>query len=162
MIDVGGGDSRLVDALLSRGFRCISVLDISAAALARSKERLGEAAASVRWIDANVAADDWAVAPVDLWHDRAAFHFLVDPAARRKYVRHLHATVKPGGAVILATFALDGPGKCSGLPVMRYSGESLAMELGPDFTLVACEREEHMTPARTLQPFIWARFVHSR
>lgn len=157
VIDVGGGDSRLVDHLIARGLTCITVLDISAAALARAKARLDAAAAIPTWIDADVTGS-WAIPPVDIWHDRAVFHFLTAPEARTQYRNHLLDTLKPGGAAIIATFALDGPEKCSGLPVVRYSPETLAAELGPGLTLVESVLWRHRTPFGTEQSFQYSRF----
>ena len=110
MIDVGGGDSRLVDHLLARGLRCLSVIDVSGAALARAKTRLGPAASTVTWIEADVTSD-WSAGVVDVWHDRAAFHFLIEPAERARYVERAREHVKPGGHLVLSTFAQDGPQK---------------------------------------------------
>lgn len=147
-----------MDRLLELGLSCVTVLDISVAALERARARLGDAAARVRWIAADVAGSDWQVPPVDLWHDRAVFHFLTEPAARRRYADRLAATLKPGGAAVLATFALDGPRKCSGLDVCRYSSETLSAELGAAFVLELSEREEHTTPSGAIQAFQWSVF----
>lgn len=157
MIDVGGGDSRLVDHLVARGVRCVTVLEISAAALARARARLGANQHAVRWIEADVTGD-WPVEPVDIWHDRAAFHFLTDAVDRARYLTRLRQAVKPRGNVIIATFALDGPTKCSGLPVMRYSAETLGSELGPGFTLADAITERHQTPAGIVQSFCYSWF----
>ncbi|OFV92575.1 MAG: SAM-dependent methyltransferase [Acidobacteria bacterium RIFCSPLOWO2_02_FULL_64_15] len=159
-IDIGGGDSRLVDHLLAKGLTCLTVLDVSAAALARVKARLGPRQQIVNWVEADVTLD-WSVPPVDVWHDRAVFHFLTDAVDRTAYVARLKEIVKPGGAVIVATFALDGPEKCSGLPVMRYSAEGLAAELGPGFTLLETVNEDHRTPAGVRQAFCYTRFRRS-
>jgi SAM-dependent methyltransferase len=159
VIDVGGGDSRLVDNLIARGVRCVTVLDISGAALERAQARLPDA--PVTWIEADVTGD-WSAEPVDFWHDRAVFHFLTDAADRARYKEHLIKIVKPAGHAIIATFALDGPRKCSGLPVVRYSGETLAAELGPEFHLVETVHELHHTPGGAVQPFCWSRFVKTR
>jgi SAM-dependent methyltransferase len=140
---VGGGDSRLVDHLVARGLRCVTVVDISGVALSRAMERLP--GAPVTWIEADVAGE-WSAPPVDLWHDRAVFHFLADAADRARYVEHLRRILKSGGQAIIATFALDGPPKCSGLPVVRYSPETLSAELGPEFRLDETLRDEHHTP----------------
>ena len=156
MIDVGGGDSRLVDQLIARGVRCVTVVDISGAALRRAAGRLPDA--PVRWIEADVSGA-WTVPPVDLWHDRAAFHFLTDAADRARYVEHLTTTLKPGGQAIIATFALTGPAKCSGLDIMRYSGTTLAAELGPIFRLVETLDDDHYTPAGSVQRFTYNRFI---
>ena len=156
MIDVGGGDSRLVDHLITRGVRCVMVVDISGAALERAKRRLPHA--PVTWIEADVTGP-WTAPPVDFWHDRAVFHFLTEAADRARYVEHLKETLKPGGQAIIATFAPDGPARCSGLPVVRYSPEALATELGAEFRLLETLRESHQTPMCTVQPFCYSRFV---
>jgi SAM-dependent methyltransferase len=158
VLDVGGGDSRLVDALLARGVTAVAVLDISAAALERARRRLGPAADVPAWIVADVTGD-WSVEPVDIWHDRAVFHFLTNPVDREAYRRHLRTSVRPGGAVIVATFAPDGPARCSGLPVVRYSPESLAQELGSPLRLVQCLSDRHLTPSGAEQAFQYSRFV---
>ena len=157
VIDIGGGDSRLVDALLDRGVGCVTVLDISAAAIARAQARLASRASHVNFIVADVTAQ-WTVPPVDLWHDRAAFHFLVEESDRALYVRNLCGSLKPGGHVLIATFAPDGPAKCSGLPVMRYSAKLLASQLGSEFELVRSLVELHTTPAQATQSFMFALF----
>ena len=128
VFDVGGGDSRLVDALVARGIDCLAVLDISGGALERARARLGRAAATPVWIEADVAGH-WSLKPMDIWHDRAVFHFLVEAEDRSRYCAHLRHTLKAGGTAILATFAPDGPERCSGLPVRRYSPETLSTEL---------------------------------
>jgi SAM-dependent methyltransferase len=157
IVDVGGGNSRLVDRLLERGVRCVTVLDVSAAVIERTRARLGANAAIPTWIVADVAGD-WTLKPVDIWHDRAVFHFLVDAQDRARYLAHLQATLKPGGAAVIATFALDGPEKCSGLPVARYSPDSLAVELGPGFALVESMPHVHRTPWGSTQSFQYSRF----
>jgi len=157
IVDVGGGASTLVDRLLEKGFATVSVLDIAPAALAAAKARLGEQAHRVEWIVADVTA--WhPQQPYDLWHDRAVFHFLVHATDRRNYVAALQAALAPGGHVVIATFALDGPERCSGLPVVRYGPESLASELGEDFRLIESVPETHVTPAGVEQRFIYCRF----
>jgi 2-polyprenyl-3-methyl-5-hydroxy-6-metoxy-1,4-benzoquinol methylase len=161
VIDIGGGDSRLVDHLIQRGFTCLAVLDVSAAAIERAKARLGEQAAVPRWISADVAGE-WDAQPVDVWHDRAVLHFLIDPGDRARYLAHLKLRVKPGGTVILSTFALDGPETCSGLPVARYSPEDLAATLGDDFRLVEWRPHMHQTPWGGTQSFQYSRFKRSR
>jgi 2-polyprenyl-3-methyl-5-hydroxy-6-metoxy-1,4-benzoquinol methylase len=157
VLDVGGGDSHLVDALASRGLDCLAVLDVSADALHRAQERLGDLAGAFTWIEADVTTA-WSLKPMDIWHDRAVFHFLTTAEERTTYRAHLLETVKPDGAVIIATFALDGPDRCSGLPVARYSAETLAAELGTRFTLLEARRHEHRTPWGATQPFVYARF----
>ena len=156
VLDVGGGDSHLVDALLGRGLDCLAVLDVSGAALERAKARTGEAAAVPVWIEADVT-QDWALKPMDIWHDRAVFHFLTTPEDRARYVAHLRAVLKRDGTAIIATFAPDGPEKCSGLPVARYSSEQLAEELGPDFALVEARGHVHVTPWGAQQAFQYSR-----
>lgn len=157
IIDVGGGASRLVDALLQDGYRDIAVLDLSANALDAAKKRIGAAASKVDWIVADATA--WRPAKTyDVWHDRAAFHFLTDPHDRAAYVERLRAAIAPGGHIIIATFAPDGPEKCSGLPVQRHDSASLAAELGPEFELVETRSEVHHTPWNSTQAFQFCRF----
>jgi len=157
IIDVGGGASRLVDALLQDGYRDVAVLDLSANALDAARKRIGPAASMVDWIVAD--ATTWRPAKTyDVWHDRAAFHFLTDPQDRTAYVERLRSAVAPGGQIIIATFAPDGPEKCSGLPVQRHDSASLAAELGPDFELVETRSEIHRTPWDSTQAFQFSRF----
>lgn len=158
VIDVGAGESRLVDYLLARGVSGITVLDVSGEALERARRRLGDLAARVTWIEADVTGH-WSCDPVDIWHDRAAFHFLTEADDRARYVANLCRTLKPHGAVIIATFALDGPATCSGLPVMRYSPETLAAELGSEFELVDSASHVHRTPWGAAQAFQYSRFI---
>lgn len=158
VLDVGGGDSRLVDVLVAQGLTCLAVLDVSPAALQRAQARLGEAAGVPTWIASDVTGD-WSLKPMDVWHDRAVFHFLAEPQDRAQYVRHMRETLNPGGAAIVATFALDGPEKCSGLSVVRYSPETLAAELGDDFRLVESLSHIHTTPWGATQPFQYSRFT---
>lgn len=157
IIDVGGGASNLVDALLQLGWSDITVLDIAAPALEAVKSRLGSAANKVHWIVADIT--NWLpTRKYDVWHDRAVFHFLTEPEQRDAYRRALLDGLSEGGLAIIATFALDGPDKCSGLPVMRYDAESLARELGSSLRLVAGWKEEHQTPWGTKQAFNWCAF----
>lgn len=158
IIDMGGGASRLVDNLLDEGYRDISVLDISAAALQHARARLGGRAAQVSWIEADATAFE-PPKVYALWHDRAVFHFLTDPADRHAYRQRLERGLRSGGHLIIATFALDGPEKCSNLPVQRYSPEALRAELGSDYTLVETLTEGHITPAQKEQRFVYCRFV---
>jgi len=160
VIDIGGGDSHLVDCLVERGLCGVTVLDISGAALARARARLGPKQTVVTWVEADVTGE-WSVPPVDIWHDRAVFHFLTQPEDRARYLAHLRQTVKPGGAVIMAAFALDGPEKCSGLPVMRHSAETLGGELGTEFRLAETANEQHQTPFGTVQSFCYSRFTRT-
>ena len=157
IIDIGGGASRLVDALLHDGYRNLAVLDISANALDAVKQRIGAAASAVDWIVADVTT--WQpVKSYDIWHDRAAFHFLTDPHDRAAYVERLRSAVAAGGHVIIATFAPDGPEKCSGLPVQRHDSASLSAELGPEFELVETRSDIHRTPWQSTQAFQFSRF----
>ena len=157
IIDIGGGASRLADHLLARGFRHVTVLDISQGALDLAALRLGRRASEVQWIAADVT--EWNPSRrFDLWHDRAAFHFLVDPEDRAAYVARLKQALRVGGHAIIATFAPDGPEKCSGLPVNRYDAEGLAHELGETFTLVESLRHDHTTPGKATQRFQFSVF----
>jgi SAM-dependent methyltransferase len=158
IIDIGGGASRLVDALLSCGFNNLTVLDLSEAALAKARARLGESARPVRWITAD--ATTWRPdARYDVWHDRAAFHFLNQPDAQRAYVERLKLALEAGGHAIIATFALDGPEKCSGLPVTRHSAETIGALLGSEFALLDTRRHEHTTPWGSVQKFQFSMFM---
>jgi len=157
IVDIGGGASRLVDVLLQDGYRHLAVLDLSAKALDAAKKRVGAAASTVDWIVTD--ATTWRPAKTyDIWHDRAAFHFLTDPNDRAAYVERLRTAVAPGGQVIIATFAPDGPEKCSGLPVQRHDSASLSTELGPEFELVETRSETHHTPWQSTQAFQFSRF----
>ena len=159
IIDIGGGASTLADHLLSNGYHAITVLDVAATALEQAKHRLGHAAAGINWLVADVVA--WHPSTqYSLWHDRAVFHFLTNPDDRRAYLTTLRQALLPGGTVVLATFALDGPESCSGLPVQRFSPETIASELGTEFTLLQTTYEDHITPAGTLQRFIYCRFTY--
>lgn len=157
VIDVGGGASRLVDGLLTEGYSDVTVLDVAAAALQKDRDRLGMDGDKVQWIVADITG--WQPArKYRLWHDRAVFHFLTEPADRLAYRRTLEAGLAPGGTVIIAGFAPDGPERCSGLPVQRYSPESLATELGSAFHLLDRRAEDHVTPAGKLQRFQYSVF----
>lgn len=155
ILDVGGGDSMLVDHLVARGYSNLTVLDLSGAALRRARERLGARAAAVTWLEADVLSADLPRAGVDVWHDRAVFHFLTRPEDRETYVSQVRRTLRPGGHVIIATFADDGPATCSGLPVERYSPESLSAEFGAGFHLRASSRDTHRTPSGAEQRFVY-------
>lgn|SRR5882757_350374 len=157
IIDIGGGASRLVDTLLKARFRSLAVLDLSGAALAAARNRLGVDASRVEWIASDVT--NWnPTRKYDVWHDRAAFHFLTDPADRLAYLARLKTALRRGGQAIIGTFALDGPEKCSGLPVQRYDPTSLHKMLGDQFRLVDSRRETHTTPWASTQLFQFARF----
>ncbi|MBI3775379.1 MAG: class I SAM-dependent methyltransferase [Gammaproteobacteria bacterium] len=155
IIDVGGGASTLVDDLLAEGYGNLTVLDISGSALAAARQRLGALSSSVTWIEANVTEASLAAQTYDIWHDRAVFHFLITPGERRAYVAAVRQAVKPGGHVIVATFAADGPAKCSGLPVMRYGPHELHAEFGAPFVMLEYEQESHHTPAGSEQKFVY-------
>ena len=155
IIDVGGGASTLVDDLLANGFTDLSVLDLSAAALSAARERLGSHASAVQWIEADITKAGLPANRFDVWHDRAVFHFLVTPEDRAAYVQAVFHSVKPGGHVIVATFAEDGPGQCSGLPVMRYRADELHAEFGESFSLSGHKKETHHTPFGTMQQFVY-------
>ena len=155
IIDVGGGASVLVDDLLSAGYTDLTVLDVSETALEISRQRLGDAAARVKWIVADVRDAPLPERRFTIWHDRAVFHFLTDATDRQAYVEQVQRTVRPGGYVLIATFAEDGPKTCSGLPVVRYSAESLHSEFGPAFRIVTSEHEDHHTPAGREQSFLY-------
>jgi len=157
IIDIGGGASRLVDALVKRNIGRITVLDLSAAALDAAKERLGDRGAGVEWVVADVTTWEPSQA-YDLWHDRAAFHFLTDASDRSAYIRHLKEAVRSGGHVIIGTFAPDGPERCSGLPIMRYDAGILGTILGTDFRLIDSRRHDHITPWGTVQRFQFSAF----
>jgi trans-aconitate methyltransferase len=158
IIDVGGGASRLVDSLLERGFHRIAILDLSASALEEAKNRLGRRADGINWITADVT--DWEPSSTyDLWHDRAAFHFLTEAADRDAYIVRLKKAVRAGGHVIIATFAPDGPEKCSGLPIVRYDPKAVASALGPEFELIDSRRHDHVTPGGNMQRFQFSRFL---
>lgn len=158
LIDMGGGASRLVDNLVALGYGDISVLDISAAALQHSRDRLGANAAAVHWIEADATTFE-PPRTYALWHDRAVFHFLTEPADRQAYRERLGRGLQTGGHLIVATFALDGPERCSNLPVQRYSPETLSAEFGSGYTLVETTTEVHVTPAQKEQRFVYCRFV---
>jgi SAM-dependent methyltransferase len=156
IIDVGGGTSLLVDRLLEEHYR-VSVLDISASAINRARARLGPAASKADWIVADLTLVE-SPGTFDLWHDRAVFHFLTDAADRRKYIALLEAALPQHGHAIIATFAPDGPERCSGLEVCRYDGQSLARELGSAFELIRTVPETHQTPWGKPQSFQYSVF----
>lgn len=155
IIDVGGGASTLVDDLVADGYTSVTVLDLSAAALQTAQRRLAARSGLVTWLEGNVTTIELPARHYDIWHDRAVFHFLTAEDERRAYVANVLRSVKPAGHVIVATFAEDGPAQCSGLPVMRYSPESLHAQFGDAFALVKQEREAHHTPSGAVQKFIY-------
>jgi SAM-dependent methyltransferase len=155
IIDIGGGSSTLVDDLLDNGFTDVSVLDISGAAIDKSKERLGERSGRVTWFEADVTEVTLPGDHYSVWHDRAVFHFLIDADDRRKYVELVMRSLKAGGHIIVASFGLEGPQKCSGLDVARYSSESMHDQFGNQFRLVRSLDETHQTPFGTTQEFVY-------
>jgi SAM-dependent methyltransferase len=159
IIDVGGGESTLVDDLLERGYRNITVLDISQAAIDANKKRLGKKAERVHWLTADITKVELEPARFDVWHDRAVFHFLTASNDRVAYVRQVVKAVKHGGQVIVSTFGPEGPTRCSGLDVVRYDAESLHDEFGKRFRLLESSKQLHHTPFGTLQQFLycWCR-----
>ncbi len=154
IIDVGGGTSTLVDDLSRLGYRNVTVLDISETALNIAKERVGEAAEFIRWLQGDVTEFSLPARAYDVWHDRAVFHFLTEDAQRAKYVKNAASAVKPGGHVIVSTFGREGPVRCSGLDVVRYDGAALQREFGPRFVTVESFNELHATPFGTTQQFL--------
>jgi 2-polyprenyl-3-methyl-5-hydroxy-6-metoxy-1,4-benzoquinol methylase len=155
IIDVGGGESTLVDDLIARGYRNITVLDISQTALDVARKRLGPAAEHVHWLAADITTVQLDPGAYDVWHDRAVFHFLTSNEQRAAYVRNVAHAVKPGGHVIVSAFGLEGPAKCSGLDVVRYDAESLHGQFGKRFHLVESSKELHHTPFNTTQQFLY-------
>ena len=157
VVDVGGGCSRLVDHLLDEGYTNLTVLDLSPTAIRYARQRLGGSASKVTWIEADVLEYRFDTT-FDLWHDRAVFHFLTDPVDRERYVAHLSDAVPIGGQIIIATFGLDGPERCSGLPVQRYGPETLSQTLGDDFEVLGFQQETHHTPTGATQQFLYGHF----
>jgi 2-polyprenyl-3-methyl-5-hydroxy-6-metoxy-1,4-benzoquinol methylase len=155
IIDVGGGESTLVDDLLAHEFRNITVLDVSESAIEATKNRLGPAAERVQWLVADITQVKLEQGVFDIWHDRAVFHFLTSPRERAAYVRQVARSVKLGGHVIVSTFGPEGPTKCSGLDVVRYDADSLHNEFGTHFRLVDSLKELHQTPFGTTQQFLY-------
>lgn len=155
IIDVGGGASTLVDDLLDRGFAEVTVLDISASALERTRERLGVGASAVTWLVGDVTSVELPPKCYDLWHDRAVFHFLTDQADRARYVAAVRRSLKPGGHLVMATFGPGGPEKCSGLEVTRYGEDALRSRFGDGFRLVGSCTEIHTTPSGATQEFMY-------
>src|SRR5262249_35640060 len=146
ILDVGGGTSTLVDDLLGRGYTNVTVLDISPGAVDRARQRLGSRAGRVTWIVGDITRVELPEHRFDVWDDRAVFHFLTDPAARDRYVSAVQHSLKPNGHVLVATFGPEGPERCSGLPVVRYSSEGIHAQFGAVFTKVGSSTEVHHTP----------------
>jgi trans-aconitate methyltransferase len=161
IIDIGGGASRLVDALINAGFPAVTVLDLSKKALATAKTRLGSLGEKVRWVVADVTT--WEPSETyDVWHDRAAFHFLTGPKDRAAYAERVSKAVRPGGHVIIGTFAPDGPERCSGLQVVRHDATSLGEMLGSEFALTESRPHVHQTPWGATQRFQFSRFRRAK
>ena len=158
IIDVGGGASTLADDLLDEGYRSITVLDISKTALSSVKARLDKRADLVTWIEGDITSTDLSTYCFDLWHDRAVFHFLVEPEQRRQYRGNLLKALRPGEHLIIGTFAPEAPPKCSGLPVRRYSSEELKRTLGEEFELKHDHKELHVTPSGVDQMYLYCCF----
>lgn len=158
IIDIGGGDSHFVDALLDKGYRNIWVLDISANAIVRAKKRLGSRAASVNWVVSDVTEFQPTV-QFDFWHDRAAFHFLTTGEKIYRYVSIAEEAIKPNGYLILGTFSENGPKKCSGLEIKQYSESSMSARFEVAFDRIKCIEEDHTTPFHTTQHFLFCSFI---
>lgn len=163
IIDIGAGASTLVDHLLEAGYQNLTVLDIASAAIEQARARLGDRADKVVWLEHDITDPDinelTASGEYDLWHDRAVFHFLTEKSDRVAYVNTLTRVLKPGAHVVIATFGLNGPEKCSGLEIVRYSPETMSAVLGGSFRLVETRQEEHVTPSGSLQNFVYCRFL---
>lgn len=157
VLDVGGGQSFLVDRLLGTGFEHVAVLDISQTAIESTKARLGERASQVEWIVADITQRD-SIGEFDVWHDRAVFHFITDPDDRRHYVGLLKRSLPIGGHFIVGTFAKGGPEHCSGLPICQYDATTMQAELGPSFEPVNCSEYQHATPAGNSQLFFFGLY----
>lgn len=157
IIDVGGGDSLLVDHLLESGFKNVSVLDISANAITRAQQRLGEAANRVKWIVSDIL-DFVPTQTYDFWYDRAAFHFLINEAEVLNYIQIVSGAIKPGGYLVLGVFSTQGPKKCSGLEIRQYSAESLVALFATAFQKVECLNIDHYTPTQAVQNFTFCVF----
>ncbi len=159
IIDVGGGASTLVDDLLINGYLALSVLDLSGAALETAKKRIGSNSVNIKWFEADITEIRFPNHQFEVWNDRAVFHFLTKSEEREAYIENILHSVKPNGHIIISTFAEDGPTQCSGLPVMRYSAETLQAEFGENFLLKEQLKENHSTPFGTTQKFVFCHFV---
>jgi SAM-dependent methyltransferase len=161
IIDIGGGDSKLVDFLLDAGYEALTVLDISSAALEKAKQRLGSRADKIKWVEQDITRFN-PITRFDLWHDRAAFHFLTRTEQINKYLSVARKSVKEGGYAVIGTFSPDGPEKCSGLPVRRYDERMLASAFSTGFKKISCITEDHITPFQTKQNFLFCSFQRIR
>ena len=161
IIDVGGGQSTLVDDLLAEGYLDLTVLDLSSQAIDANRKRMGAAAAHVCWLTGDITTIQLEPQRYDLWHDRAAFHFLVQPEQRRAYTARLAAALKPGGHAVIATFGPQGPEQCSGLPTCRYDAETIQAEFSPDFRLMESTIEQHQMPFGAAQQFLYCHFLRA-
>jgi SAM-dependent methyltransferase len=159
IIDIGGGASRLVDDLHAAGYTDLTVMDVSSAALEVAKDRLGpEIADTITWIEADITEAELPSDAYEVWHDRAVFHFLTSGKERQRYVERMRNSVRHGGWAIIATFAEDGPERCSGLPVVRYRPDTLSVKLGSSFILEKHVRDSHTTPSGSVQQFVYCTF----
>jgi ubiquinone/menaquinone biosynthesis C-methylase UbiE len=158
IIDAGGGASNLVDDLLEAGFGSITVVDISGKSLSSAKTRLGSKAEQVKWLVGDITSIDLPAHQYDLWHDRASFHFLTELQQQRKYRDKVLQALKPGGHLIIGTFAPEAPPKCSGLPVQRYTRDQLINTLGEEFELLREKKELHITPGGVKQTYLYCQF----
>ncbi len=159
IIDIGAGASTLVDDLLVQGYSSVTALDLSAAALGQSKDRLGDRAHSVNWIEGDVLTVTFPAAAYDVWHDRAVFHFLINRSDRIAYLQKAHRSIKGNGHLILGVFSKDGPTRCSGLDVVRFGVMELVLECEETFQLIDNCIELHQTPTGAIQPFLWCTFA---
>ena len=159
IIDVGGGASTLADDLLAVGYQSLTVLDISESALICAKTRLGEKAGQVTWLTGDITSVELPARQYALWHDRAVFHFLTEPELQRQYRKQLIKALQPQGHLIIGTFALEAPPTCSGLPVQRYSADTLNRTLGVEFELIREHKEQHVTPGGVEQMYLYCHFV---
>jgi 2-polyprenyl-3-methyl-5-hydroxy-6-metoxy-1,4-benzoquinol methylase len=158
IIDVGGGTSMLSEHLLDQGYKKLAVLDISGNSIERAKSQLGEKSREINWIEADVTKYNF-MDQYDIWHDRAVFHFLTKAEDRIGYINSLNQALKLNGHLIIATFSIDAPPKCSGLSVVRYSQDTLESELGDNFILTEALMEDHVTPSGIKQNFVFCRFI---
>ena len=158
IVDIGAGASTFVDDLLTQGYKNVTVLDIAEQALLATKARLGARAVKINWLVCDITKAEFKTQSIDVWHDRAVFHFLTSVEDRKAYINNMLHALKPNGHAIIATFAEDGPLKCSGLEIVRYSANSLQAELGESFTLTAIEKVSHYTPGGNLQQFNYCYF----